>query len=87
MASVDPTLTTIDAPGADLVAEPAWIALKAAATALQGLQIKNGSIPETTGDAGASKSATRTSAHAEAAAHGGGDMPGLAVTAAGAVVA
>ncbi|MEY3310118.1 MAG: hypothetical protein RL107_254, partial [Actinomycetota bacterium] len=43
MAVVDPTLTTIDAASADragvnLVAEPAWIALKAAATALQGLQ-------------------------------------------------
>ena len=65
MASVDPTLTTIDVPSADLVAEPAWIALKTAATALQGLQIKNGSIPETAGDDGANGS----TAHAEAAAH------------------
>jgi hypothetical protein len=69
MASVDPTLTTIDVPSADLVAEPAWIALKAAATALQGLQIKNGSIPEAASDAGTSKSATRTSAHTAAAEH------------------
>ena len=69
MASVDPTLTTVVAPSVDLVAEPAWIALKAAATALQGLQIKNGSIPESESDAGASKSATFTSAHTAAAAH------------------
>ena len=59
MASVDPTLTTIAAPSVDLVAEPAWIALKTAATALQGLQIKNGSIPETAGDDGTSKSTAR----------------------------
>ncbi len=69
MASVDPTLTTIAAPSADLVAEPAWIALKAAASALQGLQIKNGSIPENAGDDGTSTSATPTSAHAAATAH------------------
>ena len=69
MTPVDPTLTTIDVPSADLVAEPAWIALKAAATALQGLQVKNGSIPETAGEDGASKSASQTSAHTAAAAH------------------
>jgi len=69
MATVDPTVTTIDAPSADLVAEPAWIALKAAATALQGLQIKNGSIPQDASDASESKSATATPAHTAAATH------------------
>ena len=59
METATPTL-----PAVDLVADPAWIALKSAATALQGLQIKNGSIPASTED-----SAANTSAHTEAAAH------------------
>jgi hypothetical protein len=59
METATPTL-----PAVDLVADPAWIALKSAATALQGLQIKNGSIPANTED-----SAPNTSAHTEAAAH------------------
>ena len=57
--------TTIDALSVDLVAHPAWIALKAAATALQGLQIKNGSIPAITSVAGASE----TDPHTAAAEH------------------
>ncbi|MCU1423931.1 MAG: hypothetical protein JWM51_222, partial [Microbacteriaceae bacterium] len=32
--------------GADLAAHPAWHAIKAAATALQSLQVKDGSVPE-----------------------------------------
>lgn len=59
METATPTLPTVD-----LVADPAWIALKAAATALQGLQIKNGSIPANTED-----SAANTSAHTAAAEH------------------
>lgn len=69
MTFVEPTLTTVDGARVDLVAEPAWIALKAAATALQGLQVQNGSIPENASDDGSSDSAVPTSAHAEAAAH------------------
>jgi hypothetical protein len=60
MTSDNPNLTTIDAPSVDLVAEPAWIALKAAVTALQGLQIKNGSIPGSPND---------TASHTAAAEH------------------
>ncbi|TFB98940.1 DUF6421 family protein [Cryobacterium sp. HLT2-28] len=40
----------------DVAASPAWLRLKAAATALQALQVKNGSVPEAT-------------AHPDAAAH------------------
>ena len=40
----------------DVAASPAWLRLKAAATALQALQVKNGSVPEAT-------------AHTDAAAH------------------
>ena len=74
MTSKASDFATVDAPSADLarvnlVAEPAWIALKAAATALQGLQIKNGSIPDSTGDESASKSSAHPSAHTAAAAH------------------
>lgn len=74
MTRIDPSLATVVVSGADtadvnLVAEPAWIALKAAATALQGLQVKNGSIPENTSDDVTGGSAGPTAAHAEATVH------------------
>jgi hypothetical protein len=64
MTSVAPSRASINASSADLIADPAWIALKAAATALQGLQIKNGSIPDGPTDADAT-----VTAHAAAAEH------------------
>jgi len=54
------TMTGHDLARVNLVAEPAWVALKAAAMALQGLQIKNGSIPD---------ASTNTEIHAAATAH------------------
>jgi hypothetical protein len=41
MSTASSTLVSVD-----LVSLPAWVALKAEATALQGMQVKNGSIPD-----------------------------------------